>query len=364
MAGSQATFATDKNKFTVNGTITGMPVQSVVLERLYLNDSIPAIDSIMSDNKGHFELAATAAEPALYRLRFTEHKFILLCLDKGKATVTGKWDALGDYQVTGSRGSADISHFITLLRGNLQNINTMSAVMDTLNKRGDESKLSTAKADYSTMLAAFTAFVKKYADTTRFEPNAIFAARLLDPSKNGGYIDSFAKAIKTRFPSAGLTKEFAAFWAKASKGIPPRAANVSIGATAPDIDLPSPDGHNISLASLKGKYVLLDFWASWCGPCRGENPNVLAAYNTFKDKNFTVLGVSLDNNKEAWEKAIKNDGLTWGHISDLKGWSSFPAALYGVHSIPANFLIDPSGKIIATNLRGAELDNFLKKTLK
>ena len=139
--------------------------------------------------------------------------------------------------------------------------------------------------------------------------------------------------------------------------------NVAIGKPFIDITLNDTAGNPVSLSSLKGKYILLDFWASWCGPCRAENPNVVAAYNDFKDKGFDVYGVSLDKNKEKWIEGINQDGLVWTNVSDLKGWQCAARDDYGFNSIPHSVLINKNGIIIAKNLRGDELREKLEEVI-
>lgn len=155
---------------------------------------------------------------------------------------------------------------------------------------------------------------------------------------------------------------------KAIKEIPFIHTGVNIGDMAPEISLKNPDGKTVSLSSLRGKYVLIDFWASWCGPCRRENPNVVNAYQKYnkakfkEGKGFEIFSVSLDNDAARWKSAIEQDNLYWDyHVSDLKGWGSSAARTYGVNSIPQSFLIDPSGKIVAKNLRGMNLHLTLDK---
>lgn len=136
-----------------------------------------------------------------------------------------------------------------------------------------------------------------------------------------------------------------------------------MGDLAPDFTLEDANGKPFALSSLRGQYVLVDFWASWCTPCRRENPNIVEAYQKFKDKNFTVFGVSLDSDRGAWKAAIMKDNLTWNHVSDLQKWESAVVPMYGIEGIPYNVLLDPEGKIIETDLRGGALHRRLTEIL-
>ncbi len=185
--------------------------------------------------------------------------------------------------------------------------------------------------------------------------NILQQNNLLDRDKYYDLYISTAEKFRKEWPEYQVSKEFVATVDKMKV--------TAIGQISPEIEMPDPNGQMIKLSSLRGKYVLVDFWAKWCGPCRRENPNVVKAYNKYKDKGFEVFGVSLDRNKEDWIQAIQEDGLTWTQVSDLKYFDSQAANDYNITAIPFSILLDPQGKIIAKNLRGAALDKKLEEVL-
>lgn len=350
------------NKFTVIGNVKNIPSGTVVLEEINM-DALVAIDSATADESGNFELEGTALEPHLYRLNFGEGRFILLSLDKGNVKVTADWNTIENYDVSGSASSESLKKLLLVVREHMRDLSKMEVVLDSLKANNDTLKLASAIASRKEMNVSLTRYLEQYADTTQYLPNAIFAAQIVNPQAEKEFMESFIQGLPTRFKDSKLAKEFTDRYNERMTAMNRQQAPPAAAGQAPEISLQTPDGKTVTLSSMRGKYVLVDFWASWCGPCRRENPNVVRAYNAFKNKNFTILGVSLDEDKDKWLEAIKKDGLTWTHVSDLKGWQSLAARDYNVNAIPANFLIDPDGNIIASNLRADDLTAKLQEVL-
>ncbi|MBS1773026.1 MAG: AhpC/TSA family protein [Bacteroidetes bacterium] len=364
---------TGGNKFHVLGNITNMPVQTAYLYEIGI-ENVTAIDSTETKADGSFELSGTAPEASIYRISFSTNPnkniaFSTDSVNNNNITIAGDWDRIETCKITGSVASESLAKFLTVIRESMRDFKTMYVVMDTLKAQGKDSMLQVAQNDFQEMNFQLTRYIEQYADTTKSLPNAVFAVRFLNGPAEKEYLKVFMQNINARFPNAKLTKDYTAKFSPILKGEtqqqPAQQPSApGIGAQAPEISLTTPDGKQVTLSSFKGKYVLVDFWASWCAPCRHENPNVVAAYNKYKNKNFTVLGVSLDDDKDKWMQAIAKDGLSWTHISDLKGWESIAARTYGIQSIPSNFLVDPQGKIIAQDLREGDLDKTLSDVLK
>jgi peroxiredoxin len=313
-------------------------------------------DTIQLKSNLTFVKKVKLTEPGYYRLNFYNKQILNVILFKNdlEVNVDGN-NAQGFYEV---KGSPDLE-LIKKVQDMLAQVNN-SPEMIKLNEEftaaaqnKDESKMLQLRNDYQKMIKVEN---DKVAALLEQNPPSLAVVNLLQSNTldKDQYLNTYvavANKLQKEWPTYSQTKVFTEFVNKLKV--------TAIGQAAPEISLPNPQGQIVKLSSMKGKYVLVDFWAKWCGPCRQENPNVVKAYNKYKDKGFTVYGVSLDRNKEDWLKAIQEDNLTWTHVSDLKFWQSEAAKTYNVTGIPFSILLDPNGVIIGKNLRGEALDNKL-----
>ncbi|MDO1445153.1 TlpA disulfide reductase family protein [Rhodocytophaga aerolata] len=341
---------------TINGKVKHPNTGYVVLTELKEN-GFQSVDSVKLKKDNTFTLKRKVNEPGFYMVNFFNQQKVLVILDKNNVDIAADGNnPAGDFTLKGSKDVEDLQK-ITKAQNELQGkVNSLGVKFQEANDKKDEKAREKIQAEYFTMQADFNNRIKEL--IREIGPNLAswYATNLLNPEEEYVFLDSLSKGFEKQMPNSKFVKEFKTKLAQ-YKNV------VTVGQPAPEISLNNPEGNPISLSSLRGKYVLIDFWASWCGPCRQENPNVVRMYNKFKGKNFEIFGVSLDKSKEKWLEAIQKDQLSWVHVSDLKYWQSAGAEAYGVQSIPATFLVDPSGKVIAKNLRGKALEDKLTQIL-
>ncbi|HMO61060.1 MAG TPA: redoxin domain-containing protein [Ferruginibacter sp.] len=360
-----------KGKFTVSGEIKNIPDQKIILEELFFNaQRNPEVLDTAAITNGSFNIEAVAATEGLYRLRLEKSNAAFIFInDKSEIKIQADYNNLSFKTIEiNTPANRLLKNFINNASDRQQSLNTYAAALQQQSPPAIADSAYNAKRKVlEQQVDAYKKFIGDNIDTLSHPVVALFALGYtmeLDP----GRVEQLVTGLGKRFSkNKAVTDVVTAYKTAIENNRQQETAKTTvpgIGSTAPEITLPDVNGKSFSLSSLKGKYVLVDFWASWCGPCRAENPNVVNAYNSFKDKNFTILGVSLDKNKDAWLKAIKDDNLTWTHISDLGYWNSAVVGLYGIEGIPYNVLLDPQGKIIATALRGNDLEQKLAAVLK
>jgi thiol-disulfide isomerase/thioredoxin len=337
-------------------------------EMLYLEELAPSgkrvLDSTQVDAKGNFAFTHSSPTPGFYRVKVNEANFAMLVLDSTqKVTLTADIKDMGNTYK--AEGSADTKIFldmnelgkdIQMRTDSLQRAFQASMGVIQMDSTKVDSLNRVFEPIYMRMVEEHQRRISEVVAKNTSSLAALAGIQQLDPEK---YMEIYKRVyddLSGKMPGSKyldrLKQEIDSY------------SKLMSGTVAPDFTFPTPEGKPLALSSFKGKIVLVDFWASWCGPCRKENPNVVRMYNKYHKKGFEILGVSLDEDKERWVAAIKKDGLVWPHVSDLKGWQSEACRLYGIDAIPFTILLDKEGKIIAKSLRGAALEQKLEELFK
>lgn len=360
-----------KNEFEVSGVIKNPTDKMVYLQETQMGAAERIIvDSSVIGNDGSYHLKGKADEESLFSL-FTENEtfpFAYVINDASQIVVNADSKDQNDYEVKGSAASKSLKDFSISATNKWMQLSKLAVQMDSLKKAGaPDSSLIAVNNQGESALQDLESYVGKFIRNSSDPILCVWAlgsyAQVFPMDEYQALLNDMVK----RFPNH---KGIAAVKEMNDRQIAARKRSQEpdepewVNKQAPDLSLPDINGNQIKLSSFKGKYVLVDFWASWCGPCRQENPNVVQAYNKFRNKNFTILGVSLDKQKDDWKQAIQNDKLSWTQVSDLQEWKSLAVSTFNFSGIPFNVLIDPEGKIIAQGLRGDELEKKLEEVLK
>jgi peroxiredoxin len=365
---SVSAFAQTGNPFIINGTIKNFkgPVEKVLIT--YRSNGVGVIDSVVPKN-GTYTFKGNIAEPVIAQLaakpvstadnpKSIERKDIAAIFISPSSMQVSSTDSFSNIVVKGSPAHDEYKKMQLILKPAEEKGMELSKKYRGLDKAQYEANQEKIMAEFKAVTNERRNLLKSYVEQNPASPIAVYAL-----NQYAGY-DINADEVDPLFNNLPASaKKYPSY-----KDLEDRltiARSMGIGKPAKDFTQNDTLGNPVSLSSFKGKYVLVDFWASWCGPCRQENPNVVTAFNKYKDKDFTVLGVSLDQpgKQENWLKAIHDDNLTWTHVSDLKFWNNDAAKLYGVRAIPFNVLVDKEGKIVAKNIRGEELQNKLAEII-